>query len=407
MVARLLSFVVLVLLPVHAASQVLEVTGAYAGETMGVLSGGLARDAVYLGNLDLSVAVRGSEESPRSGLSLFVYALGNHGGEPSRLVGDAQGVSNIEAPEALRLFEAWIESDWADRGLSLLAGLYDLNSEFDVVHAADVFLNSAFGIGTEFADSGVTGPSVFPLASLGLRALWRRRGGTYVQAAVLDGVPGDPSDGTATRIRLSSEDGVLLVAEAGYHFDGPPAPRPPAASDAREGPVGRGWDPGESGKVALGLWGYTRRFDAIDPVDGGRLRSRPGVYVIAQSPPLDLGGRGSATVFGRAGWADPAVHRFHLYSGMGAVLTGVVPGREEDALGMGLAIAHNGAPYRRVEGGAGRPTTARETVVELTYRMGLTQRLGVQPDLQWVHRPDTDPAVRSALLAGLRVTVEF
>ncbi|HYR32536.1 MAG TPA: carbohydrate porin, partial [Gemmatimonadales bacterium] len=64
------------------------------------------------------------------GARLFVFALGTHGGAPSDLVGDVQGVSNLEAPAAVRLEEAWLQQNLLDNRLSWLVGRYDLNTEF-------------------------------------------------------------------------------------------------------------------------------------------------------------------------------------------------------------------------------------------------------------------------------------
>ena len=52
--------------------------------------------------------------------------LGNQGGDPSRHIGDAQIVSNIETFDTWRLYEAWVEQQLFEEKLSLLAGLYDL-----------------------------------------------------------------------------------------------------------------------------------------------------------------------------------------------------------------------------------------------------------------------------------------
>ena len=78
--------------------------------------------------------------------TLFAYLLWNDASTFSdRYSGDAQGVTNIEAEQALRLYEFWYEHRLAD-GLSLKTGLYDLNSEFDAVDSAALFLNSSHGI---------------------------------------------------------------------------------------------------------------------------------------------------------------------------------------------------------------------------------------------------------------------
>ena len=45
--------------------------------------------------------------------------------------------------------------------------------------------------------------------------------------------------------------------------------------------------------------------------------------------------------------------------------------------------------------------------VELTYRFLATRWLYVQPDLQYVINPDTDPTRRNAVVAGVRLTASF
>jgi carbohydrate-selective porin OprB len=45
--------------------------------------------------------------------------------------------------------------------------------------------------------------------------------------------------------------------------------------------------------------------------------------------------------------------------------------------------------------------------VELAYLAQVTSWLHVQPDVQYVFRPNTDPQVRNALAALLRVEISF
>ena len=56
-----------------------------------------------------------------------------------------------------------------DNRLSWLVGRDDLTTEFYRVQSAGMFINSSFGIGPEFAHSGVAGPSLFPTTALGTR----------------------------------------------------------------------------------------------------------------------------------------------------------------------------------------------------------------------------------------------
>ena len=111
------------------------------------------------------------------------------GGQPSALAGDAQGVSNVSAPNTLKLYEAWLERNFAGNHFSTLFGLYDLSTEFDRLQGAGLFLNSSFGTGPEFAQSGVAGPSIFPNTAFGARFATKPTANVVLRLAVLDGAP--------------------------------------------------------------------------------------------------------------------------------------------------------------------------------------------------------------------------
>jgi len=192
----------------HAPAEIDETDGAillqltYTGEVMGNVSGGVRRGTRYLDNLDFVFETDMEKLVGWTGAQVHVYGLYNNGKSISDLAGDTQAVSNIEAgTQAFRLYEAWIDQKIGDR-LSVKAGLYDLNSEFDALDAAGLFVSSPHGIGTDFAQSGQNGPSIFPSTSLAARVQWAPAEGWVVRAAVLDGVPGDPDHPGRTAVKL-------------------------------------------------------------------------------------------------------------------------------------------------------------------------------------------------------------
>lgn len=93
----------------------------------------------------------------------------------------------------------------------MLVGRYDLNSEFYRLQSASLFLNSSFGIGPEFSQSGLEGPSIFPNTSVGARFAIKPIEEIVLRTAVLDGVPVDRPNGT--REIFAQGDGVLAVTE--------------------------------------------------------------------------------------------------------------------------------------------------------------------------------------------------
>lgn len=112
-------------------------------------------------------------------------------------------------------------------------------------------------------------------------------------------------------------------------------------------------------------------------------------------------------VFGQAGLGDSRVNRFGLYTGCGVDLAGWVPGRQQDEIGFAVAAARNGSPFIDQQRQAGQRAGRSEVTLELAYRSSVTSWLNVQPDLQYVFNPNTDPRVANALVCMIRIEVSF
>lgn len=378
---------------------------AYTGEIVGVGTGGLDQGVVYHDNVDLTVTVRSDSLIDWSGLTAFAYGLGNQGPAPSRLVGDAQVTSNIEAPLAWRIYEAWLQQTlgtWA----SVLVGLYDLNAEFDVNRTGSLFLNSSHGIGAAFGTSGRNGPSIFPVTSFGARLRARLGSATYVQAAVLDGVPGRPTDPAGTIVHFGDREGVLAATELGVYLGG--------ASSPRSAIVDRTVDVAAPAKVAVGGWLYTTTLRPWSQVNRPSVvpvarRGTVGTYLLAEGRVLGERGSGDQglSAFMRLGWALAKTNRFSRYAGAGLVYTGPIPGRGADQVGLAVARAINGDPYEAAQRRADQPVTDAETNLEATYAVPLRPWCRLIGDLQYVVNPNTDPSIPNAFLGGLRVVLEL
>ncbi|MCA8941860.1 MAG: carbohydrate porin, partial [Planctomycetes bacterium] len=261
----------------HPVGAAFDVSLGYTIDTVRVVSGGNERRTDVLGNVDVLL---NADLEPWLGLDdteAFVYLLGNHGGKPSEAVGDLQATDNIEAPESVRVFEAWLQRHWADQQLSVLAGLYDVNSEFDAIQSASLFLHSSHGIGAELGTSGRNGPSIFPVTSLAARLEVRPTDATYVRTVVADGVPGDPRHPKRTTVRFDDGDGVFVAAELGV-FD---LPAPELRRRARtESDLPGEQRYGDFGRFGFGAWGYTGEFEDFVRTDGmGNPVQRTGSFV--------------------------------------------------------------------------------------------------------------------------------
>lgn len=379
----------------------------YVGDLFAPTTGGLSRKAVYLDNLDLMLDLDLEVLLNARKTSLRVHVQSNRGSSASARVGDFQGLSNIEAPSEWRLYEAWIEHNLLPGRLSVLAGVYDLNAEFDVIRVAGDFLNSSFGFGPDFSSTGINGPSTFPLTTLGVRLTLRPHPSIFGKLAVMDGSPGDPADPDRSRFALGKGEGALIAWEVGYNQAAPGVTvvkdEPPSRVQEGGRRIGRSRTVQRAQmKLGLGGWAYTRDFDAFEV--GEAAQTSWGLYALAERLLyVEPGDAGSLSAFVRAGTANADVNRLSAYLGGGLVYTGPLPGRADDLLGFGVAHARNGSPFLRALEADGALMERAETALEAIYMLQLGEFFQLEPNLQWIVNPGMDPGVDNALVLGLRL----
>ena len=366
-----------------ADAKLLDVTAVNVSDILGNVRGGLAQGARVLDRADLTATFLGDEHGA-PGLSFFLDVQATDATDfTSALVGNIQSVSSLDGPAGVRIADAWVARDFGGQA-GLKAGIVDLNSEFDVQTTASLFLNSAFGIGPDFSQSGQNGPSIFPSTGLGLVGWWLPGDHWQLKAGVFEDVPGDPAHPGRTDLDLANDHGALLVAEVRNHVT-------------------------PDFVLGVGTWRYTAAFDPIiaaaspHPVSGNS-----GLYAIADGL-LYADPEGEKTGLSgwvRVGFANDRINMLDAVIGGGLVYTGPF-GRLGDQLGLSVSRAQLGAPARLAAAAAGAPLHATETAVEATYSFAVSDRLTVQPDLQYVFSPSSDPALGDALIIGSRVTLTW
>ena len=312
------------------------------------------------------------------GTTLRVEVLGDHGGQPNRHVGTVQGVSNLEVVRtSSRLYASSIEHRF-EHGASVLVGLYDLNSDFYATESSGLLIHPAFGIGTEFSQSGRNGPSIFPNLSLGVRVKVERDRGWYAQTAVLDAVPGDPSHPGQTRVDLRSREGALLVGEFGRRTGSADSPAPD--------------------RWGMGVWNYSRSAPRLDDAGTGR---NAGVYAIGQATLRDRA-EGRTVGFFRAGVANGRLNPIDAAFDAGVLIDRPWGDAGPAALTAGIAFARIGGTRRRLQAAAGEQPGSHETTWELGARWKPGTALVLQPLVQHVSRVG-GKAGTTATLVGVRI----
>lgn len=345
------------------------------------VDGGVSGESTVSNLFELAVTADTEALVGLRGGTLFFLGLGTHGDDPGSASGTVHAPSNLAADDAWRILEFWYEQSLAGDRAGLLFGIYAVDSEFDAKETADVFLNGGFGTGLELSETGLNGPSIFAVTGLAVRGRFQVTPEFGLRAAVVEGSPGDIDDPTRFTVDLDDDEGVFTIAEADW--------QPSGFQFLRFG---------------LGGWRYTTDFERFD--GRGDEDGTVGIYGFAEGVIFSEAGTEDQGLSGfvRLGRADETVNRFGDYQAAGLVYTGLIPGRDEDVLGLGLSSVDNGDDFldsvpERLE--------RSETVLEMTYRAQVFPWLSVQPSVQYAMNPETDPAVDDHLAVALRVGLTF
>ena len=367
-----------------AESKALTFPFSYTGEGLGNLRGGYKRGAIYEGLL--SVGVQGDLEKLAGwkGASFLVSGIYPHGSSLSQnYVHDLNLVSNIDAYDSIRLYEAWVQQEFADGKWSLRLGQILADTEFFVSGNSELFINGAFGtipvVGLNFH------VAAYPLATPGMRVRWSPNDSFSVQAAVFDGDAGDAGVDNKHGLDwdISAREGVLAITEAAYKVN--------SGKD----------DKGLRGTYKLGVFYHTSSSGATVPSQ--ERHTNGGGYFIAdqqlwRKPGSEEGGLSGVFRIGGAP-EDRNLVRYCFDTGLN--YTGIFSGREKDIAGVGFS-------YTNLSESLGTPTETRhEAALEATYKAKLKDWLTVQPDCQCIFNPGAVHKASNALVAGVQVVVSF
>ncbi len=345
----------------------------YVADVLANVEGGARRGSGWLGRADLTFELPGSAFG-WDRVDFFADLMLVHGNDFSeRYVQDAQVVSNVDAPSVVRPIEIWANID-LDAGNRLKLGVIDLNGEFDIQEVGGHFINSSHGIGPDFSQSGLNGPSIFPNTSLG--AVFEHARDAYsVRLGVFDALPGTLSHPDRLALRVPDEFGTLLVGEGQLNVS-------------------------SRFLLRLGGWRYTKSFERLDPQDPGYGRSA-GAYAMAEGRLAEWGAR-ALDGWARIGSAKKEVNPISASFG-----SGVTYGSEDHKFGLAVSYARLGGPAQAQFRDEGVLPDRAETVWELTYAARVAEWLQVQPNLQYVVNPGWDRDRENALVVGVRFSLDL
>lgn len=364
----------------------------HKSDLMANVSGGLKRGSVWMGytsiqsEFDLDKLFGWQNTT-----SVLQYHSGLGGKLNTNYVGGFVGEDNIEvSTNTAQFYQAWIQKKWFEDNLSMLAGLYAVDTEYYVTDVSSIFIQAPYGMANEFAQAGVNGPPIFPLSALGLRVKYfNPTYKTYIQAAITDGVPGDPNDPRGTHVKLGSGDGTLSVVELGYH--------PAHSGDFNKN---KGIH-----KLAIGFWGFTSKFDDLTSLDafGNPLKRRNnGFYAFSEGGVYreDSTSAQGINAFVRVGVADKNINQANWTYSVGAVYQGLFPDRNDDVLGVAITVNHASDKYKTLNN-----AVSPEKDFEITYKAQIFPYLVIQPTFQYITNPGMDKSLENSTVIGIRTEI--
>ena len=397
----------------------------YIGEALSDVSGGMRRGTIYDGRFELVIDADLEKMFGWTGAAVHMNVYQIHGTGLSRYnIGSIMPVSTIEALPSTRLYEAWFEQKFASGMVGVRFGQLAADTEFFLSKFAGPLVNGTYGWPAIFATNMPSGGPAYPLSTPGVRVKFTPTDQFTYLLALFNGDPAGPGAGDPQRrdnnglgFRLS--DPPLLMTEAQYSYT--------LSKDA-----------GLNGTVKAGGWEHfgqfsSNRFDTAglllaDPASNGtpkRLRGNFGVYGILDQmlyhipkadPDKGLG------VFARVSASPQDRNLVNFYADGGVNLTGMIPGRSDDAIALALGYAHISKSaslydqdvnaFSSVTG----PVRDYEANVELTYVYQVIPGWSIQPDLQYFFHPGghvanpfnpNGSAIPNATVIGVRTTINF
>ncbi len=377
----------------------LEVFGGYSAEVWGNTLGGAERGAVYTGLLDFGATLDLEKAAGWKGASVSTTWLWLSGRDASAdLAGNFLTISNIAGFSTLRMLELWFEQEFLDGALSLRAGQLAADSEFVISDHAATFLNGTFGWPAFLSMNLPAGGPGYPMGTLGVRLAWHPTEAFTLQAAVFQGNVYDQNvNRHGFRWRLDGENGFLFLNEAQYRWNGPLPGQAKAGMWIQTGALADVLaESTNSGNYGWYFIADQTLWREPEPLSDGK--NKPKASVLA---PQGL------AAFTRLAFAPQNRNFLGFYLDAGLTYRGLLPGRDNDTLGLAFACAQLANTARENLDAEGANDASAEMVIELTYQAELTPWLTVQPDLQWIIQPGGTRNLPNALVIGGRATIAF
>jgi len=415
------------------ANKGLNLGATYIGDSIGNVSGGVARGAIHLGRFDFSVDADLEKLFGWTGGRFYANTYGIYGrGLTRNYIHNLATISEIEALPDARLYNAYFEQSFFNNALNIRAGQQAADVEFFDSETDDLFINGTVGWPAIKATNLPAGGPAPPIAVPGIRVKAALSDKITAFGAVFNGNAAAPGDGDPqTRdnhgLAFRVNDPPWIIGQVRFDYDIDIGGRPLA------------------GNFTPGAWRHYGQFDdqrftaqglsIADPAGTGvpaKLRGNFGIFAVVEQvlyrPPSVTENSTSAslpgvTAFGRIAYSPPDRNLIDLYLDGGIGFVGFTPGRPHDRFGMAMAYMRISNTARNLDidtqlfSGVTSPVRSNETLIELIYEAHIKPGWLLAPYFQYVFRPSggipnpNDPSglsrIGDAAVFGFTTTLRY
>src|SRR5215831_19653801 len=340
-------------------------TTSYVAGLQTNLGGPLPQVWNYNGQLSLSLDFDLYKILNVSGLSFYVSAFDNSGGNLSGAINSTFPTDTLHTP-TFHLGEMYMQESLEDGRLLFAAGRIAPNAQFATLPVLGNYVNAGFNgnVGNmNVNDPAFTGPP--PGVDWGSQAVYKTHTSLELSAGVFNNnlQSANGANYGAHFVLQNGNKGALIVGQITYL--------------RHQGPL----DDGLAGEYTVG--GFHDNNWVTNLAGPNKLSGISGLYAVGQQmiwrPADHKGTKVGLTLWGEFGYSGQSDRNtMPLFSGVGAAYQGLIPRRSKDSLVIGW-----------IYGGFSRylPGQSAEQVFELNYQWNVKRGLTVVPDFQRVVKP--------------------
>lgn len=323
----------------------------------------------YQGLYNLSLDLDfGKMEAIKGGKFHILYQVGNKGTSSADFLNTYSDINSYNPVKSInQISELYYEQSIKDDVFNLKIGKQDANMDFQALDTGFEFLNLSFS----YLDN--TPMPLFPSQQMGARARIKLPNEFYIQDGFYDG---NLTIGANPKSFFTGKNHYLNMTEI-YKL-----------TDFK----------GKEGKYLIGDWIKTGKYDSYkDKTE----RNNYGIYAGFEQKIVNWfeDNSGGLSMFGQFGYARNSINDVPYYGGGGFVFKGITKKRKNDSIGIAFGWHQFDRQLHRLE------HKTSEKVIELFYKIKLTEFLYIQPDIQYIIKPNgTD---KNALVFGIRSCITF